>query len=83
MNNKIFDIIYPQKKTAIELVEQEKQDIKQKLENGEYDQEFIEIEVNEAPKSIEMVAGGGGEINLGSIFGGMFPQRRKKRNHPE
>jgi len=79
VNNKIFDIIYPQKKTAIELVEQEKQDIKQKLENGEYDQEFIEIEVNEAPKSIEMVAGGGGEINLGSIFGGMFPQRRKKR----
>lgn len=42
------------------------------------DQMQVEIQVEDAPKPLELQAGGG-EINLGSIFGGVLPKKYKKR----
>lgn len=49
------------------------------LRAGKFDDLAIEIEVVDAPKSMEIVAGSGAEINLGSIFGDILPQKKKKR----
>ncbi len=84
VNKKLFDIIYPLKKIVIDKTndsdnEKIREHIYANLEKGVYDDELIELELKDAPKSIEMVPGSGTEINLGDIFGGMFPQKRKKR----
>ena len=50
----------------------------EELREGKYDSTQIEIEVVDAPKSMEIVPGGA-EINIGSIFGDMLPKRKKKR----
>ncbi|MCH5151139.1 MAG: ATP-dependent protease ATPase subunit HslU [Clostridiales bacterium] len=42
------------------------------------DQMQVEISVADVPKPVELQAGGG-EINLGSIFGDMLPKKIKKR----
>ena len=49
------------------------------LRAGKFDDFAIEIEVVDAPKSMEIVPGSGAEINLGSIFGDILPQKKKKR----
>ncbi len=49
------------------------------LRAGKYDELAVEIEVLDAPKSMEIVPGSGAEINLGSIFGDILPQKKKKR----
>ncbi len=48
------------------------------LRAGKFDDTQIEIEVVDAPKSMEIVPGGA-EINIGSIFGDMLPKKKKKR----
>ncbi len=48
------------------------------LRAGKFDATQIEIEVVDAPKSMEIVPGGA-EINIGSIFGDMLPKKKKKR----
>ena len=40
---------------------------------------IVEIDVKDAPKSIEMMPGSGAEINIGEMFGGLFPQKKKRR----
>ena len=42
------------------------------------DQMQVEISVADIPKPVELQAGGG-EINIGSIFGDMLPKKTKKR----
>lgn len=79
VQNKIFAEIYPVKKQVGADAEQEKKRILTALKNGEYDNEYIEMELAEAPKNIEVIAGGGADINLGSIFGNLFPARKKHR----
>ena len=61
--------------TPLEIFEQ---NISEGLAKGYYDNEVIEIEVVDAPKSMELVPGGA-EISIGSIFGDMMPKKRKKR----
>lgn len=46
------------------------------------DQMQIEIQVVDPPKTLGIQAGGGGEINLGSIFGDVLPKKFKKRTVP-
>ncbi len=53
-------------------------DIEDGYKKGYYDNELIEIDVVDAPKSMELVPGGA-EISIGSIFGDIFPKKRKKR----
>lgn len=54
-------------------------DIEKRFENGEFNDTVIEIEVIDQPKSMELVPGSGTEINLGSIFDGFMPPKKKKR----
>ncbi len=82
VDKRLFDIVYPIKKASQDTTideESHKKVIRERLERGDYDEEIIEIDVKDMPKSIEMVPGSGAEINIGSIFGEMFPQKRKKR----
>ena len=48
------------------------------LRKGVYDKLVIETEVKDDPKTMELMPGGAA-INLGSIFGEMLPQKKKKR----
>lgn len=48
------------------------------LRAGKFNDMQIEIEVVDAPKSMEIVPGGA-EINIGSIFGDMLPKKKKRR----
>ena len=50
----------------------------EELRAGKFDDTQIEIEIADAPKSMEIVPGGA-EINIGSIFGDMLPKRKKRR----
>ena len=83
VDRRLFDAYYPikkaQEKGDIVDIDKYRDEIKTQLEKGEFDNEFIEIEVKEAPKSIEMVPGMGAEINIGEMFGGLFPNKRKRR----
>ncbi len=51
------------------------------LRKGEYDRFTIEMEVVDIPQQMEVVPGGAA-ISLGSIFGDMFPAKKKKRRLP-
>lgn len=48
------------------------------LRKGQYDNFTIEMEVLDAPQPMELVPGGAA-ISIGSIFGDMFQQKKKKR----
>ncbi len=49
------------------------------FEAGKYDNTLIDIDIVDAPKSMEIVPGSGTEINLGSIFGEIMPKKKKKK----
>ena len=51
------------------------------LRKGLYDNFAIEVEVIDAPQQME-IAPGGAAISIGSIFGDMFQQKKKKRRMP-
>ena len=53
-------------------------EIEENYKKGVYDDLNIEIEVNEKLKQFDMMAGMG-EISIGSIFGDVFPPRKKKK----
>ena len=53
--------------------------LKDELSKHNLDQMQVEIQVVDVPKPIELQAGGGGEINIGNIFGNILPQKTKKR----
>ncbi len=55
-----------------------KEDLKDELAKHNLDQMSLEISVADIPKPVELQAGGG-EINIGSIFGDMLPKKMKKR----
>lgn len=59
-----------------------RENIERDLKEGKLDNHMLEIEVKDEPKSVELMPGSGAEINLGSIFGSMMPQKRKKRKLP-
>lgn len=83
VEKRLFDLIYPKKKTTVDGVDattdEYKEHIRTNLEQGKYDDEFVEMEVKEAPKSFDMMPGAGMEINIGDIMGGIFPARMKRR----
>ena len=51
------------------------------LRKGAYDNVIIEMEVTETQQPMELVPGGAA-ISIGSIFGDMFPAKKKKRRLP-
>ncbi len=54
-------------------------DVVQDIKDGKYDDMQIEVEVNDTPKNMEIQNGMGGEINLGDMFGGILPKKKKRR----
>ncbi|MDE6412025.1 MAG: ATP-dependent protease ATPase subunit HslU [Clostridia bacterium] len=52
--------------------------ILESLKKGKYDNLVVEAEVKDEPQNMELIPGGAA-INLGSIFGGLLPQQKKKR----
>ena len=54
-------------------------EVERGFDEGKYDDTIIEVEINDEPKPMEIVPGSGTEINLGSIFGNILPQRKKKK----
>ncbi len=83
VDKRLFDLIYPLKKSTVDGVdvngEEYKNHIMKNLVENKYDDDYIEMEVKEAPKSFEMMPGAGMEINIGDIMGGIFPARKKRR----
>ena len=80
VDKKITDILYPLKKAnKPEEVDTEKfrQNFYKEYEKGLYNNDVIDIDVKEQPKQITLLDGGGGEINIGQIMGGMFKGPRK------
>ena len=76
---KVVNVLY-KKKSETSLPEGiEKEQLKQEILANKLDHLVIEIDVKDTPKPIEMVPGTGAEINIGSIFGDMFPSKTKKR----
>ena len=57
------------------------QNILEGLKKGYYDNELIEVDLADVPKSMELVPGGA-EISIGNIFGDLMPKKRKKRKLP-
>ena len=82
VNKRLFDYLYPQKKATLDSTANEedlRSYVQKGIEEGKYDDDFVEMDVSEAPKSFEMMPGAGMEINLGEIMGGIFPTKKKKR----
>lgn len=52
--------------------------LKKELATTKYDDEVIEVEVLEEPKQMPLMPGM--EINIGEMFGGMMPKRRKRKS---
>lgn len=77
--DKLFNLIYPQKKIEGADEALDRQRIREELKIGNYDSDMVEIEVEEQPKSLEVLSTGNSEINLGSIFDGIFPAVKKRR----
>ena len=65
-------------KNTTDNVEELKEKIKNDYFNEKFDNEIVEIEVKDTPKPLD-ISGGVAEINIGSIMGGIFPTKRKRR----
>jgi ATP-dependent HslUV protease ATP-binding subunit HslU len=78
---KVVDILFVEwKRNATETPEPLiREEIIREIENGKLDKKIIEIDVAQTPKNIQVAPGSGNEVNIGDIFGGLMPQRRKKR----
>lgn len=55
-----------------------KEKIKADYGEGKLDEEIVEIEVKDTPKPFDL-SSGVAEINIGTIMGGIFPQKKKRR----
>ena len=78
--NKICDILYRNQERKDDGVAKTLEEIKLDYYDGKYDKEVIEVEVTEQPKQLGLIEGAG-EINIGGIFGGMFPNRKIRKKY--
>ena len=85
VDKKITDALYPIKKA------QKPEDMDTEVfraqfyedyKNGKFDNDPIDIDVKEQPKSINLMDGIGAEINLGQIMGGVLKAPRKMKKMP-
>ena len=78
-----IDIIMGRQTKEPEISPEEKQrlsgkreDIRQKLKDGELEDTYISVEVEESAPQLEL---GGTSISVGDMMGGMMPKRTKMR----
>ena len=55
-----------------------KEKLKVLYDEGKLDEQTVEIEVQDVPKPLDLTSGVA-EINIGSMLGGIFPQRKRRR----
>lgn len=55
-----------------------KEKLKVLYDEGKLNEQTVEIEVQDVPKPLDLTSGVA-EINIGSMLGGIFPQRKKRR----
>ena len=79
--SKVVDVLYTAKKKQSGETPDKvlKQNLLSDLRAGKLDSQILELEVNDMPKPMEVIPGTGAEINIGDMFGGLFPKRKKKR----
>ena len=75
VENKLIDAIYQNRRVTT--VEVKREDLVEELHSGKCEDEIVEVNVIDNPKPI--MAFGGSEINLGSMFDGLQPARHKKK----
>jgi len=75
VDEKIINAVYDAKKKEDASIE--KETVKKDYESGNLENEVIEVAVKESAPS--MLAIGGPEINLGSMFDGLIPHGKKKK----
>lgn len=69
-----------QKETPEQDIELAREQVRQQLREGLLEDQFIEIQVTEAPKGNNLDLGNEGmSIAIGNIFGDMMPQKKKTR----
>ena len=56
-----------------------REQVRQQLRDGLLEEQFIEIQVTEAPKQKNLAVNDGGMIQLGNIFGDMAPKKKKTK----
>ena len=78
VESKLIDAIALARKDGV--LSQDKAQIKAELDEGKLEDEIIEIAVVDSPKPIMAI--GGPEISLGSMFEGLLPHRRKNKRMP-
>ena len=85
VDKKITDALYPIKKAQKpEEIDTEvfRAQFYEDYKNGKFDNDPIDIDVKEQPKSINLMDGIGAEINLGQIMGGVLKAPRKMKKMP-
>lgn len=75
VTSKLVDALYEAKQTDNQPAD--KQQLREQLLQGALEEEMVSVSVVEQPKPIMAI--GGPEINLGSMFDGLLPQRRKHK----
>ena len=75
VENKLVDALFQNRRVT--MVEVDRDALFEELHSGKCEEEIIEVNVLETPKP--MMAFGGNEINLGSMFEGLTPPKHKKK----
>ena len=75
VENKLIDALYQNRRVT--MVEVKREDLERELREHKCEEELVEVTVLDTPKPL--MAFGGGEINLGSMFDGLQPPRHKKK----
>lgn len=83
VNTKLADILEPIKKDDItkQYGEYSREKLIEKLENGEYDNDTIEIQISAQPKNIGVIGGAmpGNDMDFSNVLGSIFPPQKKLR----
>lgn len=53
-----------------------KSSVYEDLRSGKLDNVIVELELDDEPKSMELMPGSGVELNIGQIMGGFLPKRK-------
>ena len=81
VNTKLADLLENAKKDDItkQYGEYSREKLIEKLENGEYDNELVEIQIAHQPKNIGVIGGMGGanDMDFSNVLGSIFPPQRK------
>ena len=81
VETKLVDVIYNTKKEQNPDTDANtlKAQILDDLQNGKFDNDIIEVTINEQPKAIGMMPGMGPDMDISNVLGSIFPTQKKKK----